>query len=364
MGLIMDEVAQGGLKVKIGKKVISNLRKCYSIAPLTYNGSGHILVAAEKQDPCYLFDLSGNMEDTVWESPGGVMSMVQIPGSNGVFLATHKFYSPNDSKEAEIVIVSPRKEGGWEVRTLVCLPHVHRFDIVTRNGTHYLIACALKSGHRFKDDWSMPGKVYGAVLPNDLSRFNRENQLELNVIKDNMLKNHGYYKITRDDGDFCLVSCNEGVYRFLPPNEKDGDWSVEQLISEPGSDAVLVDMDEDGEEELAVISPFHGSEIYIYKKIDGDYRKVYTYNTADFAHAIYGGTVLGRPSVIIGHRKGERNLLLFTWNKDKKDYESVVLDHGCGPANVYKYEWKGKEILISTNREINEVARYTLSDED
>ena len=43
----------------MNKKVIGNLTKCYSICPLTYRGKGHILVAAEKQDPCYLFDLDG-----------------------------------------------------------------------------------------------------------------------------------------------------------------------------------------------------------------------------------------------------------------------------------------------------------------
>ena len=126
------------------------------------------------------------------------------------------------------------------------------------------------------------------------------------------------------------------------------------------SDAVLVDMDQDGEKELAVISPFHGEKITIYKKRNGVYVEVWALSEpAEFSHAIYGGTLLGKPAVIIGHRKGKRNLLLFTYNAETKNYETTVLDEDCGPANVYKYMRDGEEVLISTNREIDEVAMYT-----
>ena len=102
-------------KIDMKKKVLANLEKCYSIAPLHYKGAEHILVAAEKTDRCILFDIDGNEEETVWEGPGGVMTMVQVPGTDGQFLATHKFYSPNDSKEARSSLRHQRTENGKSV---------------------------------------------------------------------------------------------------------------------------------------------------------------------------------------------------------------------------------------------------------
>ena len=43
--------------MKVEKKVIGNLAKCYSIAPLHYQGMDYFLVAAEKVGLCILFDL-------------------------------------------------------------------------------------------------------------------------------------------------------------------------------------------------------------------------------------------------------------------------------------------------------------------
>lgn len=348
--------------MKVNKSVISNLTKCYSIAPLKYQGKDHFLVAAEKVDRCLLFDMDGNQEDTVWSEPGGVMSMVQVPGSDGQFLATHKFYSPNDSKEAKIVIVTPKGKGNWEVRTLVNLPFVHRFDIVNRGGVNYLIACALKSGHKFKDDWSMPGKVYAAVLPDDLSAFGEDNQLELTVVKENMLKNHGYYRVEENGVQTSVISSAQGVFQFIPPEEAGKEWSILQLLDTPASDAVLVDFDGDGEKELAVLAPFHGESISIYKKTEGKFQKVYEYEKpAEFTHAIYGGNLCGEPALIVGHRKAERNLIAFTYNQATGTYQTQILDEDCGPANVFHFEKQGVDYLVSTNREIDEVALYTIT---
>lgn len=347
--------------MKVSKKVIGNLEKCYSVAPLHYAGKNHFLVAAEKVNKCLLFDIDGVEVDTVWSEPGGVMTMVQVPKTDGQFLATHKFYSPNDSGEAKIVIVTPVKKGEWQVRTLVDLPHVHRFDILERNGVRYLIACTLKSGHEFKEDWSMPGKVYGAVLPENLEAFDDQNQLTLTVLQDNMLKNHGYYRVEDGGVDTAVISCEGGIYQFAPPKEAGADWEITKLLDKAASDAVLVDLDGDGEKELAVLAPFHGEQICIYKRNNGVFEKAFELNRpVKFLHAVYGGMLCGKSAFVVGHRQGERDLLLFTWNSDKNDYEIEILDHDCGPANIMKYSVAGADIIIATNREIDEIAMYTL----
>ncbi len=340
------------------KTIMAELEKCYSIAPLIYQGRQHILVAAEKQDRCILFDANGKEEATVWEGPGGVMTMVQVPGTDGQFLATHKFYSPNDSKEARIVIADPDGRGNWNIRTLAELPFVHRFDILSSGGENYLIACTLKSGHEHKDDWSSPGRVYVAKLPYDLSCFDEEHQLKLEMIKSVMLKNHGYYRIVEDGKASALVCSENGVFRFYPPEAPGDEWREEQLLDQPASDATMADLDGDGKKELIVLSPFHGDEVSIYKEVGGVYEKVYQYpEKAEFLHAIWTGTLGGKTVVVLGHRKGARRLFALLWKDGKYSFKTI--DDDCGPANAYGYTYEGRDILITTNREINQVAMYT-----
>lgn len=338
------------------KKVLARLEKCYSVAPLQYRGEPHFLVAAEKHDRCILFDAQGHEISTVWEGPGGVMSMVQVPGTDGSFLATHEFYSPNDSAKARIVLAEPGGEG-WSVRTVCGLPFVHRFDILQRGGRRYLIACALKSGHEYKDDWSSPGKVYAAELPEDLSPYNAENPLPLRPIKEGVLKNHGYCRVVENGEDSALVCGENGVFRFYPPAAPGGEWVEETLLDVPASDALLIDLDGDGRRELVVMSPFHGDSLRIYRQEGDGWQAAYEYpGKLKFLHAIWGGTLMGRPTAVIGHRQGARRLLAFTFEDGA--YRFRTLDEDRGPANVYGCQIDGKDVLLACNRETDEVAMY------
>ena len=341
--------------MKINKFKTHTLEKCYAIAPLRYNGQICILVAAEKVNKCLLFDVDGNIIDTVWEKPGGTMSMVQVPDTNGQFLATQKFYSPNDAKEAEIVLVTPT-DGKWQIRTIAHMPFVHRFDILTKNNKHYLIACTIKSQHHYKDDWEHPGEILVCELPKDLDTIE---SLEFTVIQDTLFKNHGYCKIqSKDQQEYALIGCENGIYEVIPPDTKQDKWTVNQIINDPCSDMSLIDLDLDGTDEVVVISPFHGDQLKIYKKIKNHYEIVYTHNVSlPFAHAIWAGTLYNRNCAIIGHRQGNRDLLMLYYHNG---YQVDILDQNIGPTNVFQYRKDTVECLVSANREIDEVAFYAL----
>lgn len=345
--------------MKAEKKVVCSLNKCYSMATLRYHGEDCFLVAAEKHDPCYLFSRNGERLDTVWTEPGGVMTIQQVPGTDGVFLATHKFYSPNDSAEAKIVIVEPKPEGGWNIRTLCDAPFVHRFGILQRGGVRYLLVCCLKSGHEYKDDWRFPGAVYAAVLPENLGGYDETHQLELTLLKDNMLKNHGY-SVYMDNGvETAIIGCDSGAYQFVPPADTDRTWEIRQLTDTPCSDAVLLDIDGDGKPELGNISPFHGDTLEFYRLNDeGKYTPDWVYpKRCEMLHATWACEILGKPAWVVGYRKGEKESLCVTWENGA--YKVTVFDQGSGAANALMLE---NGTLLMTNRESDEVAVYTFSD--
>lgn len=353
--------------MQVEKKVVAQLTKCYSMSELSYQGRHCFLVAAEKHDPCLLFEEDGTMIDTVWEEPGGVMTMTPVPHTEGQFLATHRFYSPNDSADARIVVVCARPEGGWDVQTLAVAPFVHRFGILSRAGVNYLIVCCLKTGHEHKDDWRFAGACYGAVLPDDLTPYDDEHPLPLTLIKDGMLKNHGYCKISHGGHDAALVGCEQGSFIFDPPAVAGGPWGVTQLLDLPSSDSVLLDFDGDGKLELGCISPFHGSSLTIYHlDDDGNYVPQWKYpapeRETEMIHGTWAATILGKPTWIVGWRKGTRDTIAITWDQEQGTYVSEFIDRDAGCANALHFvNAQGKDVVVATNREIDEVALYTIT---
>ena len=354
--------------MKIEKKVISNLNKCYSLSEITVEGQHCFLVAAEKTDRCILFSEDGTELETVWEKPGGVMTMTPVPGTDGQFLATHRFYSPNDGKDAKIVIATRKSKGNWEIRTLCETPFVHRFGILRRGGVNYLLVCCLKTGHEYKNDWRFPGACFGAELPADLSEFNENNLLPLDLIADGMLKNHGFAKINHGGHDAALIGCEEGTVLIDPPAVLGAEWEVDQILSTPSSDSVLLDFDGDGKLELGFISPFHGNALVIYHLDEHDnyvpqWKLPLPEAQTEMLHATWTCELFGKPTWLVGWRKGTKDTIAITWDAEAGDYHIDYIDKNTGCANILHFKDKdGKDIIIGANREIDEVAYYTVTE--
>jgi len=250
-------------------------------------------------------------------------------------------------------------EDGWDIKTLAALPFVHRFDILSTSEQNYLIGCTLKSDHNFKEDWTHPGKVYACVLPDDLNA--PDCKLDFKVVLEGLTKNHGYYRSYEDGQPFALVSSDNGIFKVKPPQGENPDWQVEKILDQASSDATLIDLDGDGKPELVTLSPFHGDDLNIYRLVDGKYVLDYSYpEKLEFLHAIWSGKINGQPLVLLGHRKGKRDLFVLTYDQEQKAYVRQTIDEDHGPANVTFIDQAGKQMIVATNRETDEVAMYTI----
>lgn len=345
----------------IKKNKIGSLEKCYSVSLFQDGGDMHLLVASEKKNQCRMYSTEGILEKVIWDKPGGTMSIA--PVREGQFLASQRMYSPDDSREAGIVSVTHEGDG-WRIQPLAFLPHVHRFDILkAKDGTPYLIACTIKSDSQYDEDWRFPGKVYGAALPEDVLDYDGEHLLSMTLLKDQMYRNHGYWLHQSPEGDEAVVCSDEGVFVFAPPERAGAGWEIRQIADMPVSDAVLLDMDGDGSEELLIMAPFHGDTLAVCKWNGEKYEKVFEYSEKlEFLHAICPGSICGKPCVYVGHRKGKRNLYAVIADAET-GYRLLLLDQDVGSANCVYYKEDGVDKLLSANRETDEIAIYEFYEE-
>ncbi len=340
--------------MKIEKRVLATLPKCYATNSIVIEGQRYVLIASEGDAPCLAWKGPDYTEShTVWEGPGGTMSIVPIPGTNGEFLAVQKFYRFYDWEEAKVVHVRPDGSGGYTVTDVLDLPYVHRFDLLTVGDRHYFIACTIATTKTTIDEWSNPGKIW-------VGEYTAGAPLSIKVLKDGITQNHGYSRLETPNGMRGLVTGLEGAFEVTPPDGKGGDWTVTQFMDWPISDISAIDLDGDGELEFATIEPFHGSYFRIYKRVDGVFKKIFEHpEVTEFYHVVVGTTLAGTPVFIGGCRRGKQQL--FYVKADPKDATRLMIElieEGVGPSNVYVIHEDGRDVIVAANRETDEAALY------
>jgi hypothetical protein len=341
--------------MKFTKKQMCHLPFCYAVSKTVLNRQTHILFAPDAEGPCYIFNSLTFVQQTVWETPGGTMSMVPLENKKGDFLAVQRFYPGFQAQNARIVHASFQGHR-WQVKTLFNLPYVHRFDILERAGIRYVVCCTLCTSKRFEEDWSSPGGIYAAELPSDINQ-----PIKLIQIAEGMTKNHGYWHFTKEGYEAALTSCEEGVFELTPPRIKGSNWIVNKVLDTPVSDLAVSDIDDDGDLELATIEPFHGSNFKVYRKTKRGYASIFSYpQNLPFCHVVWGGRLRSKPVFIGGCRSGNRELFMLRWDSGK--IMSETIDRGCGPANVMVIPGREQDLLVAANREVGEGAVYLVQD--
>jgi hypothetical protein len=344
--------------MKFEKKYLDDIFKCYAVSSTKIDGEPCLIFAGEGADASMHVYRGKDFEEktTIWEGSGGTMSISPLPEKDGYFLASKGFVSMVDAKESHVVIVR-YKDGEFSYEKIVDLPYLHRFDLLTgKDGTKYFLGATIANYKENKEDWSHPGKLFVSEFPSD---YDSKIELQLDILKDGLTINHGYCKGIYEGKEAGFIGAREGMFVAIPPETKGGEWVVKQIMDTPISDMAVLDIDNDGKQEIATISPFHGSEYKIYKEIDGEYKEVYSYPIyQDFYHTVVSCTLKGKPAFIGGARRNRMQLFVITYDEVKKEFVAEVVDEGVGPSNTAVCYTEEGEIILSANRQIGHAAIY------
>jgi hypothetical protein len=341
----------------IEKRFLATLNRCYAAQHITVGGQTRILLATEGEGACLAWAGPGyEQAHTVWDGPGGTMSIVPIPGTDGEFLAVQKFFRMFQWEEARIVHVRPQADGDYAVHEVLALPYIHRFDLLPVGGRLYFIGCTLAARKDAKDDWTWPGRIHvGEFVPGQ--------PLVTTVLKDGLFRNHGYSRLDTPTGPCSLVTCEQGAFEVRPPARPGAAWDVQPLMDWPISDIAAIDIDGDGQLEYATIEPFHGSHFRVWKMLGGAWRKVFEHpEVSDFYHVVVADTLAGQPAFVGGCRRGRQQLFIVRpVQLEPLQLEALLVDEGVGPSNVHVLHEPGRDLIVAANREKAEAALYIVT---
>ena len=332
------------------RSILTNLEGVYCVE-LFHTAQGLSIAAASETHGgwCKLIDFATRKEEIVWTGPGGCMNISQLDEAGSV-VGIQNFYKGFQSKEARLVQAS-RGRAGWQTKVLKVLPYLHRSGVVHTQDGPYVVASTLCTHRENADDWSHPGKIQVARIPQG------EEEIQFRVIQEGVTKNHGFWQGRLDGEEVTLIGGSEGLFRVRPPKGS-GDWQGDKLLDREISDCAAADLDGDSEDELVTFEGFHGDTAAVNKRINGTWAIVYTL-PMHFSHAIWAGELLGRNLFAVGYRKEDGKLYLVEHRPD--GYHPILVEEGVAPSNVRGFVYEGRSYLIAAARDRNQVILYELA---
>lgn len=338
----------------VTNRIIAEFDKLYAITGIPDQGQFKTCYAASegRDGKCVEINLISGQVSEIWNSPGGTMTLCPT-GRGGELLATQRFWPVFDA--AESVIVSVQKEENRYVTELVQkVPYLHRFELLELSWGKVLIAAALCSGKKDKDDWSRPGAVYAGIAGDHLTE-----PVELKPVLEGLTKNHGFCVAAVKGKKAVLIAASEGVFALYPPPEKGTEWEIERILDREASDVAYFDLDGDGQDELVIIEGFHGNQVTVNKWQNGRLQTVWS-TPVTFGHVLWCGEIAGRRCLITGYRRDEMELSLYDFSKDSVNPEKLVIGRG-GPSQICVCPNENGAEILSADREKGQAVLYTLT---
>lgn len=335
------------MKVKFKKVVLDDMERCYCVAHMVIKDEDFYIYASEANPGvCYAYHDEFRKKEIIWDNIGGTMSIVPFSDREGEFLAITEMYL-KESPSRQTVVWAKRVDDNWIVKPILHIPYLHRFDILSRDGTDYFIGASIARDKMYKDDWRQPGQLLTGIIPKDLDN----DSIIIKVIKDDMFINHGF---TRKDDTFYFGTHN-GLFTLKLDSNKN--WKIEKILDGQIGEIAVGDLNGDGCNELFTIEPFHGNNVNIYETVNGKYEKVKTFTEGiEFAHALAYGSIDNAKTVIVGVRKGNEELSAISF-KDN-NYNKEVIDYNVGPANVLIANTNNTDIILSANHTSKQACIY------
>ncbi len=321
-----------------------------------------IAAGSEGDGPLLLFRPPEYRPETIAEGPGGFISLCQLQWAGRLFLAASTGFKPVFQAEECRLAAYPLDRGEMPGPLDICpLPYTHRIASFHFGGKAHLLASTLCAGKASQDDWSKPGGVHLADVP--ASPAQGEAAWRFQLICKGLSKNHGMDEAVLHRGRRgFLLSAHEGLFFLGAPGGKAGSWTRETISPGEHSDAFSFPWDDPADPQVFSLSPFHGNVLSRHRRTADGWSRETLDDTIDFGHVLWAGMVLGRQGLLVGGRRGRKQLAIYR-RGDGNRFEKELIDEGVGPTQVTVIErGRGEALIFVAAHARGEVVEYTLGE--
>lgn len=147
------------------KAKLFDMPDIYTVNAFSLGSKFYIGMGPEKSGNPYLITYPSLNKTEVGIAPGGMMSLIPVPGRSDMLVSVMGLFPPFQGKDAG-VYRHTRSGDIWNVEKVLHLPFAHRCEILHKNQINYLFTSTVSKCKREPTDWSEAGEVFLTILTN------------------------------------------------------------------------------------------------------------------------------------------------------------------------------------------------------